>query len=88
MVVIGFMGEKGTGKDYACDQFVKELGYTKLHIAEPWIRVQLEDMGVTWEEYNLNKPIYRPEIQARANGPHGRAGNPRVLLDPLLEKYR
>lgn len=74
-------GKKKSGKDFIADVIVDRFGFRKIHIAEPWIRRHLEDMGVSWDEWLTNKHLYRDEIQRRAT--KARADNPNCLIDDL-----
>jgi hypothetical protein len=86
--IIFVAGKKKAGKDVVCDSLVP-YGYTKLHIAEPWLRRHCADMGISYEgEYLPNKHIYRAEIQRRAT--LARAADPECLLKELpafLSRY-
>ncbi len=79
--VIFFGGRKKSGKDFICDFLVRERGYTKLHIAEPWLRGFCERHSLTWEHYSANKHLYRAQVQAEAE--QARAENPNVLIEML-----
>lgn len=79
--VIFFGGKKKSGKDFICDFLVRERGYTKLHIAEPWLRAFCERHNITWEHYSANKHLYRAQVQDEAT--LARERNPNVLLDLL-----
>jgi hypothetical protein len=79
--LIAVAGKKKAGKDTVCDSLA-DFGFTKLHIAEPWLRDLIQNWGITWGEYQKNKGYYRAEVQRCAT--IAREDNPRVLIDRLL----
>lgn len=79
--VIFLAGKKRAGKTTLADILTERCGYTQMHIATAWIKRHLNDMGVSWEEYQADKPRYREEIQRRAT--LARAENPNCLVDEL-----
>lgn len=71
-------GKKRAGKDTLCDSLLP-FGYTKLHIAEPWLRTQCYDLKISYEdEYLPNKGQYRDIIQRRAT--RARQDDPYCLI--------
>src|SRR5262245_44365777 len=74
-------GKKRSGKDYLCDLLVKEAGFTKVHMVEPWLRGFFERRGLDPDQWEALKAQYRADIQAEAAA--SRATNPNVLIDYL-----
>src|SRR5579859_5242550 len=80
---IFFGGKKKAGKDYCCAA-MEEAGYRTVHIARPWLEVFAARRGLTWEQYEATKHLYRAELQREAA--ENRARDPEVLCR-LLRDY-
>lgn len=74
-------GKKRSGKDHLCDLLVREAGFTKIHMVEPWLRQFFERPDLDPDRWEELKAQYRAEIQAEAAA--SRAENPNVLIDYL-----
>src|SRR5690242_9954698 len=79
--VIFLGGRKRAGKGTVA-KALEAVGFTTLHIVEPWLRQWCADRGIDYDtEYLPNKGQYRQQIQDDAE--IARAENPNVLLDAL-----
>lgn len=79
-------GTKKSGKDTVCDQFVEEAGFTKIHIAQPWLELFCERHRITFAEYTANKAHWRSLVQSEALV--ARSRDPNVLVKALYAELR